>query len=92
MDFGWVTIHVRDMKESLQFYQEIISLKISRKMKPGPDREIVFLETGKTEIELIHDGGDTSYSAVSNPAAKRGFSSKVRCALRAASLAPASPP
>ena len=61
MDFGWVTIHVRDMGESLKFYQEIVGLKISRRMKPRPDMEIVFLETGKTEIELIRDGAKPSF-------------------------------
>lgn len=55
MDFCWVTINVKDMPKSLQFYQDIIGLKINRRMNPNPGMEIVFLGSGKTEIELIYN-------------------------------------
>lgn len=60
MDFCWVTIQVKDMKESLTFYQDIIGLKVNRRMTPNPDMEIVFLGSGKTEIELIYNAHNTS--------------------------------
>lgn len=54
MKFCWVTINVKDLEESLHFYQEIIGLGINRRFKPDNDREIVFLEKGETQIELIY--------------------------------------
>lgn len=53
MKFCWVTINVKDMEKSLHFYQEIIGLNINRRMKPNSDREIIFLGSGETQIELI---------------------------------------
>ncbi|MDD4363101.1 MAG: VOC family protein [Atribacterota bacterium] len=55
MKFCWVTINVKDMEESLFFYQEIIGLKISRRFKPDQDREIVFLGNEETKVELIYN-------------------------------------
>jgi len=55
MNFCWVTIHTRDIKKSLHFYQEIIGLKINRRFKPDNDSEIVFLGAGETQIELIYN-------------------------------------
>ena len=54
MKFCWVTINVKDMEKSLDFYQEIIGLNISRRMKPNPDMEIIFLGSSGTQIELIY--------------------------------------
>jgi lactoylglutathione lyase len=58
MDFCWVTIHVKELSKSLKFYQEIIGLKIIRKMSPNPEMQIVFLGSGKTEIELVYHTND----------------------------------
>ena len=55
MKFCWVTINVKNMEKSLHFYQEIIGLNISRRMKPNSDMEIIFLGSGETQIELIHN-------------------------------------
>jgi len=46
------------MERSLHFYHEILGLPIDRRMKPAPDREIVFLGSGATKVELIA-GPDT---------------------------------
>ena len=54
MKFCWITINVKDLKESLHFYQKIIGLGVSRRFKADNDREIVFLGGG-TQIELIYD-------------------------------------
>lgn len=53
MKFCWTTINVKDMEQSLQFYQEIIGLNLNRKMKAGPGMELAFLGTGETQVELI---------------------------------------
>ena len=55
MEFCWVTINVKDMEKSLDFYQEIIGLNVNRRMKPNPDMEIIFLGSGETQIELIYN-------------------------------------
>lgn len=55
MKFCWVTINVKDMEKSLQFYQEVIGLNINRRIKPNPDMEIIFLGSGETQIELIYN-------------------------------------
>lgn len=46
---------VKDMKESLDFYQEIIGLEINRRFSPREGMEIVFLGKGETQVELIYN-------------------------------------
>lgn len=53
MNYLWTTIQVKDMKESLNFYQNILELPIQRKFNPDEKTEIVFLGDGETNIELI---------------------------------------
>jgi lactoylglutathione lyase len=53
MRFCWVTIHVKNLSESVQFYQNIIGLDVIKRMNPNPEMEIVFLGSGETQIELI---------------------------------------
>jgi len=53
MDFLWTTIQVKDMKDSLKFYQDIVELSIQKRFNPNDDTEIVFLSDGDTKIELI---------------------------------------
>lgn len=55
MKFNWVTLNVKDMEESLKFYQEIVGLKINTRFPAGPGMEIAFLGDGETKVELIHD-------------------------------------
>ena len=57
MAFLWTTIHVKNMEESLQFYQEIVGLKLNQSFQAGPDMEISFLGDGETKIELICEKG-----------------------------------
>lgn len=54
MNYVHTTLQVKDMDESLKFYQEIVGLKISSQFDAGPDRKIVFLGDGETKIELIY--------------------------------------
>ena len=55
MKFVWSTLYVKDMEQSLKFYEEIVGLSISRRFPAGPGREIVFLGDGETQVELIQD-------------------------------------
>ncbi|GAB1476134.1 hypothetical protein MASR2M70_09660 [Bacillota bacterium] len=57
MKFLWCTINVKDMEESLRFYEDVAGLRIDRRFPIGPG-EIVFLGDGETKVELIYDGGD----------------------------------
>ncbi|WP_313341475.1 VOC family protein [Sedimentibacter sp.] len=52
MKFLWTTIHVKNMEESLKFYQEVVGLKLSDRFNAGP-MEISFLGEGDTKLELI---------------------------------------
>lgn len=53
MKFLWTTITVKNMAESLAFYQDILGLPLIRKMPGGPGMEIAFLGDGDTQVELI---------------------------------------
>ena len=55
MTFLWTTIHVRNMEESLAFYQGLLGLEMNRRFKAGPGSEIAFLGSGETQLELIHN-------------------------------------
>jgi len=54
MKFLWSTIIVRDMDESIKFYQDVVGLKLNRRYSRGPEAEFAFLGVGETEVELIH--------------------------------------
>ncbi|MFW5873501.1 MAG: VOC family protein [Bacillota bacterium] len=55
MRFCWITLHVNDLRESLEFYQEIVGLEIDRRFEAGGGREIAFLGDGETKVELVDD-------------------------------------
>lgn len=55
MKFCWTTLTVKNMEESLKFYQEIVGLPVQNRFQAGPGMEIVFLGDGETKIELIHN-------------------------------------
>ncbi len=53
MKFLWTTILVKNMEETLKFYQEIAGLKLDRRFNAGPGMEICFLGEGETKLEVI---------------------------------------
>ena len=55
MSFCWTTIEVKDMKESLEFYENIVGLKVNQKIQVSPEVEIAFLGEGETQVELIYN-------------------------------------
>lgn len=57
MAYLWTTLKVKNLEESIEFYQDIVGLKIQRRFKAGPKSEIAFLAAGKnkTEVELIEE-------------------------------------
>jgi lactoylglutathione lyase len=55
MKFCWCTIMVRNLEESLKFYQEIVSLEVNKRFSAGPGVEIAFLGNGETKVELIYN-------------------------------------
>ncbi|MGE4583899.1 MAG: VOC family protein [Sphaerochaeta sp.] len=54
MQFLWSTLTVRNMEESLAFYQEVVGLKLMNRMKNGVDTELAFLGDGETQVELLY--------------------------------------
>lgn len=44
---------VKNMEESLEFYNEIVGLSINRRLQAGQGVEIAFLGDGETKVELI---------------------------------------
>ncbi|HAF95677.1 MAG: glyoxalase [Elusimicrobia bacterium GWF2_52_66] len=53
MKFCWCTLAVKNLEESVKFYQYIIGLPVSRRFKAGEGMEICFLGEGETKVELI---------------------------------------
>ena len=53
MAFLWTTITVKNMEESLKFYQDIVGLPLNARFGAGPGVEIAFLGESDTKIELI---------------------------------------
>jgi lactoylglutathione lyase len=53
MKISWITIHIKDMERSLQFYTEIIGMEMVSRLAPNDQMEIAFLGKDGTQIELI---------------------------------------
>jgi len=58
MKLAHITISVKDLEKSVQFYRDIIGLPVKRRFVSG-ESEIVFLGNGETEIELIYNSNRT---------------------------------
>jgi lactoylglutathione lyase len=56
MNYGFVTVKVRSMEESLNFYTEFLGLNVINKFPTGPGVTIAFLSDEKgNKIELIEN-------------------------------------
>jgi len=74
MKFCWSTFKVKNMDESLKFYEEIIGLKLDKRFKSGLGMDIAFLGEGETKVELICD--DNSSDVNIGPDISLGFEVK----------------
>ncbi len=57
MKFCWTTIYVKDMEESLKFYQDFLGLSLNSRTSPAEGMELAFLGKGDTQVELIKREG-----------------------------------
>jgi len=55
MKYAYTTIFVNDIEKSIEFYKNLIGLKIINRMEVH-SQQLVFLGLGETKIELICDG------------------------------------
>lgn len=62
MNFCWATIRVKNLEESLKFYQEIVGLNVTRRFKSSEGVEIAFLGDGETKVELLYDANNPEVS------------------------------
>ncbi len=63
MKFCWITINVANMEESINFYHDIIGLKVAERFMLGNEIEIAMLGEGEgTKVELIYNKDNTAKS------------------------------
>lgn len=53
MKYLWTTIKVKDMKESLHFYEDLLGLKIKSEKHITEGFDLAFLDLGESDIELL---------------------------------------
>jgi len=62
MRMCWCTVLVKDLEKSLEFYGNVLGLRVQRRYKTPEDLEIAFLSDGAmSEVELIHNPHVPSY-------------------------------
>lgn len=59
MKYCWTTLQVKNMEESINFYQNIIGLTVNKRTKLSPDFELAFIGSGETQVELICNSSET---------------------------------
>lgn len=58
MEYGFVTVKVNDLKESIRFYRDILGLKELARIKPREGTNIIFLsDENGSKIELVEIEG-----------------------------------
>ncbi|HOO22649.1 MAG TPA: VOC family protein [Clostridia bacterium] len=63
MKFCHSTLNVKNLEESIGFYEEIVGLGVVRRFSAGNGMEIAFLGEGETKVELIYDKNHTEIDA-----------------------------
>lgn len=53
MSFLWCTLHVRNLDESIEFYEKFAGLSVNRRVASKQGIEIAFLGNGETQLELV---------------------------------------
>lgn len=61
MNLSWVTLTVKNMDESLNFYTEVLGLTLVDRRPAGPQMELAFLGDGETKLELVCNQAVTSF-------------------------------
>lgn len=49
----WTTITVKNMDDSIKFYNDVLGLELNKRYSPMEGMEIAFLGSGETKFELI---------------------------------------
>ena len=44
MKIDFITVYTIDIEKSINFYQRVLDLQVSRRFSPGPGMEIVFMD------------------------------------------------
>jgi len=55
MKYCWTTLHVKNIDQSVKFYQEIVGLPVTRSFDNPQGDKFVFLGDSGTQLELIQD-------------------------------------
>ena len=71
MKYCWSTVMVKDMDESIKFYQDILGLEIASRFSAMPGLELAFLNAGDVQLELVCNS--ESANAVIGDAISFGF-------------------
>ncbi len=63
MKFLWTTIIVKNLEESIEFYSNLLGLKVLQRFPAGPGKEIAFMGNGienETLVELLVDSNNST--------------------------------
>lgn len=55
MKFNWVTLRVKNLEESIKFYNELLNLEIASKFETDSSKIAMLGEKNGSKIELIED-------------------------------------
>lgn len=64
MKFLWTTIYVKDLEESIAFYEELAGLTVTNRFPAGPGVEIAFMGNGEADETLVELLADKNQVAV----------------------------
>lgn len=58
MKYLWTSLFIKDLEESIKFYENVVGLSVERRFQGGPGTEIAFMKSEGTEtkLELICNG------------------------------------